>query len=545
LPWSGTPDVSLVAPVPGVDPSADWSAVPTEAIPQLQDLTSEPPSVSDRDPPGFTVRLEGDAVLLCAGELDLATNSALRRSLDRVLRLAPDRVVLDLSRVSFFDAGAIGELMQARTTIRAAGGQLVVRAPSPFGRRVLSIVGLTNLITDDQGQATASSDAPGDVGAHRDELVAAWETECATDRLGATPLVFDPTTVLSEILALLDDPSSGTPAADPAAAPARHDEMSAATGVMQLWALNNVLHARSKTNGTRSEHEERRWLGTEAALAAMASATLAELEQTTLLDPLTGLLNRRALDRDLLKSLAFARRHAQCLSVVMIDVEGLKATNDQFGHAVGDDTLRGVAASLLSALRIEDNAYRIGGDEFVLVLPGLCPDDVDGVMERTVVGAQGAFTWGCAWVNGDEDAASDAERAANLLQQADQRMFDHRARVRGSWERVDVPDVLTRALIEPTVGPAGRFTAGKRSSVVIDEAKGLIAEHFDIGISEGSIMLQAFSTAQCQSVEDAAVALMAREIDAARLAPHRLGRSATPQVGTDQGADDRAPSARS
>lgn len=499
-------------------PSADWSDVPPDATTHPQALTSESSPARNRSQPGFAARLEGDAVLECVGELDLATNSVLRRSLNRVLRLVPDRVVLDLSRVSFFDAGAIGELVRARTTSRAAGGDLVVRAPSLLGRRMLSSVGLIDLIAVDPGQTAATIEASGDLGARCDELVAAWETACSTDRYGAAPLVFDPTTMISEILASVDAQTSLTPAAVPVTTAARRDETDAATAVMQLWALNDVLHVRSMANGAGSEQEERERLELQATLVALASATLAELEQTTLLDPLTGLLNRRALDRDLPESLAVARRHAQCLSVVMIDIEGLKATNDQLGHAAGDDTLRGVATSLASALRAGDNAYRIGGDEFVLVLPELCPDDVDGVMKRSVVGARGAFTWGCAWVKDDDDVASDAERATHLLEQADQRMFDYRARVRGDRERVDAPDLPARTLAEPTVELAGRFAESNRSSVVIDEAKGLIAEHFDTDIGEATIMLRAFADAAHLSMEAVAIALMDRAIPVARLA---------------------------
>jgi anti-anti-sigma factor len=462
--------------------------------------------------------LAGDAVLECVGELDLATNSVLRRPLDRVLRLVPDRVVLDLSRVSFFDAGTISELVRARTTSRAAGGDLVLRAPSLLGRRVLSSVGLADLITADPVEAAATGEAPRDLGAHHDALVAAWETACATDRYGAAPLVFDPTTVISELLASLDEPSSLSPTAVPLRSAARRDETDAATAMMQLWALNDVLHDRSKANGAESDQQERQRIALQATLVDLASTALAELEQTTLLDPLTGLLNRRALDRDLPESLAVARRHAQCLTVVMIDIEGLKATNDELGHAAGDDTLRGVATSLASALRAGDNAYRIGGDEFVLVLPELCPGDVDGVMRRTVVGAQGAFTWGCAWVQGDLEAGSPVAQADQLLEQADQRMFDYRARARGAPERVGATDLPAQAVVEPIIELAGRFAASNRSRVVIDEAKGLIAEHFDIDISKATTMLRAFAVAEDQSMHAVAIALMDRTIDVARLA---------------------------
>jgi diguanylate cyclase (GGDEF)-like protein len=223
----------------------------------------------------------------------------------------------------------------------------------------------------------------------------------------------------------------------------------------------------------------------------------------------------------------------------MIDVEGLEATNDQFGHAAGDDTLRGVATNLASALRAGDNAYRVGGDEFVLLLPGLGPDDVDGVMERTIAGAQGAVTWGCAWVKGVGDATPDAEQAAYLLQQADHRMLDYQARIRGSREPAAVSPT---PIPEPTIELADRFAAANRSRVVIDEAKGLIAEHFDVGIDEASIMLRAFSTAQHQPVLTTAVALVGRTVAAARLRPYRPGQPAATEGAIEQGTRGAAPS---
>lgn len=463
-------------------------------------ITPEAPA-----PAAFSVRLEGDTVLVCSGELDLAAAPALRRSLERVLRLAPARVVVDLRQVSFFDASAISELVRARNSCRAASGDLVVRSASPSGRRVLGIVGLTDLVAEAPSAA---------------ELWSTWEAACATARYGAAPLVFDRTAMLATITALTEDPSSIS-ASDLSTVVAAHDGASAAVAVMQLWALRDVLHS---WIGPRSERQ--------TALAAMASSALAALEQATLLDPLTGLLNRRALDRDLLQSLAAARRHRQCLSVVMVDVEGLKATNDQLGHAAGDDTLRAVATNLTSALRAGDDAYRIGGDEFVLVLPELRPDDIGAVMARAVVGARGAFTWGCAWIEGD-DAAPVAQRAARLLQQADQRMLDHRALVRGGHAEPG-------AVPEPPVVLAGRFSAGSRSAVVIEEAKGLVAEHFDISIDGAATMLRAFAAAQGQPLLDAAGALVDRSVDVARLAPHRPGQ---PDAHAASGAVAGAPSA--
>ena len=94
-----------------------------------------------------------------------------------------------------------------------------------------------------------------------------------------------------------------------------------------------------------------------------------ELERLTLTDPLTGLGNRRALERDLEPALRRADRHEGPLALLYMDVDQLKALNDRFGHGVGDETLRVLGAVLRSNSRLgTDAAYRVGGDEFVMTL---------------------------------------------------------------------------------------------------------------------------------------------------------------------------------
>jgi diguanylate cyclase (GGDEF)-like protein len=96
---------------------------------------------------------------------------------------------------------------------------------------------------------------------------------------------------------------------------------------------------------------------------------LRELELLSLTDPLTGLGNRRAFERDLEVALSRAHRTEQPLALLYIDVDGLKRVNDRFGHAIGDETLRVLGAVLRSSSRLGiDAAYRVGGDEFVMVL---------------------------------------------------------------------------------------------------------------------------------------------------------------------------------
>ena len=85
-------------------------------------------------------------------------------------------------------------------------------------------------------------------------------------------------------------------------------------------------------------------------------------------DSLTGLLNRRELERRLQSALEDAAIDGSTLAVVMIDLDHFKKTNDRFGHVAGDELLRRVSATLKSSLRTGDLIGRFGGDEFLIIL---------------------------------------------------------------------------------------------------------------------------------------------------------------------------------
>jgi diguanylate cyclase len=99
---------------------------------------------------------------------------------------------------------------------------------------------------------------------------------------------------------------------------------------------------------------------------------LAHLAET---DPLTGLANRRRLERDLGRLQMLAVRYRTTLSLAVVDLDHFKGINDRHGHAVGDETLRRVAAHLQGSFRGEDAIARIGGEEFVVAMLGMGRED--------------------------------------------------------------------------------------------------------------------------------------------------------------------------
>ena len=94
----------------------------------------------------------------------------------------------------------------------------------------------------------------------------------------------------------------------------------------------------------------------------------ARLKRLTLIDPLTGLYNRRGLQRVLTREVQWARRERD-LVVLLIDLDDFKRVNDTLGHAAGDSVLKDVAQKMKSSLRTTDYPARIGGDEFLVLLP--------------------------------------------------------------------------------------------------------------------------------------------------------------------------------
>ncbi|HWS73186.1 MAG TPA: EAL domain-containing protein, partial [Thermoanaerobaculia bacterium] len=107
-----------------------------------------------------------------------------------------------------------------------------------------------------------------------------------------------------------------------------------------------------------------------------------DLERLTLIEPLTELLNRRGLQQALSRELRHLDRGVVATAVLVIDLDDFKQINESLGHSVGDVVLKEVGRRLRAAVRAVDYVGRLGGDEFLLILPETDPPEVTRVAER-------------------------------------------------------------------------------------------------------------------------------------------------------------------
>lgn len=99
-------------------------------------------------------------------------------------------------------------------------------------------------------------------------------------------------------------------------------------------------------------------------------------------DRLTGLLNRAAMQRDLMTEAERSAQESSTYSIAMIDLDHFKSVNDQYGHPVGDVVLEQMAERFSESLRPSDRIYRYGGEEFLVLLPDTAGEAAERVLER-------------------------------------------------------------------------------------------------------------------------------------------------------------------
>ncbi|WP_137820515.1 histidine kinase N-terminal 7TM domain-containing protein [Pseudomonas sp. 2FG] len=136
------------------------------------------------------------------------------------------------------------------------------------------------------------------------------------------------------------------------------------------FVLGQMLYLRDVTQRHLSELKLAEALATSEERLRTISSLHEQLQEQALCDPLTGLYNRRYLDEFFARELARAQREQMPIALALIDLDHFKRLNDTHGHLVGDDVLKVVAQHLTDSLRSSDAVFRIGGEEFLLILPG-------------------------------------------------------------------------------------------------------------------------------------------------------------------------------
>jgi diguanylate cyclase (GGDEF)-like protein len=157
----------------------------------------------------------------------------------------------------------------------------------------------------------------------------------------------------------------------------------------------------------------------QAATAIVSSERVRELRRLADHDPLTRLLNRRAFVERLETEVERATRYGRELALVLCDLDGFKSVNDTLGHPAGDEALKMFAAAARQSLRKADNAFRIGGDEFALLLAEATDEDARMVIERVAERLEGTrASFGIA------SCPADATDAQALFRLADNALYE-------------------------------------------------------------------------------------------------------------------------
>jgi diguanylate cyclase (GGDEF)-like protein len=152
-----------------------------------------------------------------------------------------------------------------------------------------------------------------------------------------------------------------------------------------------------------------------------------EVYKLAALDPLTGLFNRRSGEQRLSEEISRTQRHDRALTILMMDLDSLKQVNDKYGHASGDTMLKAFSGRLTRAVRGSDHAVRLGGDEFMVILPECKPEEVRHVLARLegltiqcetdIVPVGFSFGWA---------EHQSSESADDLIRRADQALYENK-----------------------------------------------------------------------------------------------------------------------
>ncbi len=198
--------------------------------------------------------------------------------------------------------------------------------------------------------------------------------------------------------------------------------------------LTGVLWADEPANRLKPDTwllQTLRVFANQASAALDSAARFQEMRFLADHDPLTRLMNRRAFTRHLAVAIDTAARYGQSFGLVLCDLDELKAINDTAGHGAGDRALIALAAGLTASLRGSDAVFRVGGDEFALILPEADADAVDTVADRVAAALADGEGRDLKVSLGTAVHPVDGETADELYHAADVAMYQRKRAARG------------------------------------------------------------------------------------------------------------------
>lgn len=191
--------------------------------------------------------------------------------------------------------------------------------------------------------------------------------------------------------------------------------------------------------------------GDAAPHLARMQRTMEELAHQTRHDPLTGLANRRAFEKNLKLELERCYRSRSSLSLAILDLDDFKSVNDTFGHICGDRVLMAIAGTLLGHKRGYDMAARIGGEEFALILPGSGLMQAEATLER-LLGETRSRKVTCEGVNEPVSVTCSVGlvctkgkiplNVERFVDMADKALYEAKAQGKNRIVKAPIPDLL-------------------------------------------------------------------------------------------------------
>ena len=246
------------------------------------------------------------------------------------------------------------------------------------------------------------------------------------------------------------------------------------------------------------EFELAKRFGDAAALALDNAQIRVRLEHQAMTDSLTGLYNHRAFHERLRTALAHASRAHEAVSVLMLDIDDFKRVNDIYGHGAGDEILRGLAETLKDSVRSSDAVYRLGGEEFAIVIASRSPQNAEQLAHRVVDRVEstdfdpaGRITISVGLARGPEHAMNPREliacaEAAMMSAKARGKnqivLYEETAMERPAGEPVpsarDVRSVAHMKMLQSLGGKLNRLNDVKQiGTVIATELRALIDYH--------------------------------------------------------------------